>query len=224
VRSLVRHVQSPSPRTSADCENAALALLEDSGGTAWSGTYATWSDFLPGAAADIFPGDAVNLSLPSRDAEFQAIVREVEIDIHDVHAQHSRYRIQFADDVAVPLAFEFQAASVTLPINLTAMTTAQVGYRFLPDLAGAQITGASSTSVNVDAGVVPVAGGGIEVRWTDFGWGQDNDRNLVGRFSSQIFSLPRVAVVQNYFLRQYDASLPPRYSRYTAALHLNYPL
>ena len=63
-----------------------------------------------------------------------------------------------------------------------------------------------------------------EVRWTDFGWGQANDRNLAGRFSTQTFTLPRLATVQNYFLRQYDNSMPPRYSRYTTALHLKYPL
>ena len=34
VRGFVREVKSPSPRTSADCENAALALLGDPAGTA----------------------------------------------------------------------------------------------------------------------------------------------------------------------------------------------
>jgi hypothetical protein len=63
-----------------------------------------------------------------------------------------------------------------------------------------------------------------EVRWTDFGWGQDNDRNLAGRFSTQTFTLTRLAKIQNCFLRQYDNSTPPRYSRYTTALHLNIPL
>jgi hypothetical protein len=63
-----------------------------------------------------------------------------------------------------------------------------------------------------------------EVRWSDAGWGQGNDRNLAGRFSSQTFTLPRLARIQNYFLRQYDASAPPRYSRYSTALHLDYPL
>ena len=63
-----------------------------------------------------------------------------------------------------------------------------------------------------------------EVRWSDFGWGLDNDRNLAGRFSTRTFNLARLATVQNYFLRQYDISTPPRYSRYTTALHLKYPL
>lgn len=64
----------------------------------------------------------------------------------------------------------------------------------------------------------------VEVRWSDTGWGQGNNRNLVGRFNTQTFSLPRLARVLNYYLRQYDASSPPKYSRYTAALHLDYPL
>lgn len=224
VRGLVRLVQAPSPRTSADCENAALALLDDAIGTAWSGEYATWSDFLPGNAEDIFPGDAVNVSVASRAAAFQGIVREVEIEIKDVNAGHSLYTVRFADDVAAPLAFEFRTGTVALPLSLTSMTTAQVGTLFLPDLTAAEITAATSTSANVDAGVTPVTGGGIEVRWTDFGWGQDNDRNLVGRFSTQTFTLARLGAVQNYFLRQYDNSVPPRYSRYTTALHLKQPL
>ena len=63
-----------------------------------------------------------------------------------------------------------------------------------------------------------------EVRENDYGWGQANDRNLLGRFSTQTFSLPRVARTQNYFLRLYDTSSPPHYSRYSAALHVDFPL
>ncbi len=222
VRGFVREVKSPSPRTSADCENAALALLDESAGTAWSGAYETWSDFLPGNAEDIFPGDAVNVSVSSRGAAFQAIVREVQMEVRDLKEEHSSYKVQFADDVAAPLAFEFQTDSVVLPLSLTPMTTGQVGTQFLPDLTGAEITQATSTSVSVDAGVAPEAGGGIEVRWSDFGWGQDNDRNLAGRFSTRTFNLTRLAAVQNYFLRQYDASAPPKYSRFTTALHLTF--
>ncbi|MGH9503665.1 MAG: hypothetical protein ACRD20_12510 [Terriglobales bacterium] len=224
VRGLVREVKAPSPRTSADCENAALALLDGSTGSAWSGEYSTWSDFLPGNADDIFPGDAVNVNVASRLATFQAIVREIEIEIKDLKEEHSLYKIRFADDVASPLAFEFQTGTVVLPASLTATTVTQVGSLFLPDLTAAEITQATSTSVDVDAGVAPVTGGGIEVRWTDFGWGQDNDRNLAGRFSTRTFTVLRLSAVQNYFLRQFDAMVPPRYSRYTTALHLKYPL
>jgi hypothetical protein len=52
-------------------------------------------------------------------------------------------------------------------------------------------------------------------------WSQANDRNLVGRFGTQAFTVPRLA--QTIFLRQYDASVPPKYSRYSTALHVDYP-
>jgi len=78
--------------------------------------------------------------------------------------------------------------------------------------------------VQVDAGMLPASGFGIEVREHDYGWGQANDRNLLGRFSTQTFNLPRLARTQNYFLRLYDNSSPPKYSRYSAALHIDYPL
>lgn len=224
VRGLVRQVKSPPPRTSQDCENAALALLDEAAPAAWSGAYETWSDFLPGNAGDIFPGDAVSVNAPSRQAVFQAIVREVEMEIRDLQEEHSRYQIRFADDAAAPLGFEFESGNVTLPLNLASITRDQVGEGFLADLNDAEITQASSTSVDVDAGVTPATGGGIEVRWTDVGWGPENDRNLVGRFSTRTFTLPRLSAVQNYFLRQYDAATPPRYSRFTTALHLKYPL
>jgi hypothetical protein len=63
-----------------------------------------------------------------------------------------------------------------------------------------------------------------EVRYSDGGWGISNSRNLVGRFTSASFSLTRYSRSQTYFLRSYDGSGPPKYSRYSAALHVDYPL
>jgi hypothetical protein len=63
-----------------------------------------------------------------------------------------------------------------------------------------------------------------EVRENDYGWGQANDRNLLGRFNTETFALSRLAAVQDYYLRLYDNSSPPRYSRYSAALHVDQPL
>jgi hypothetical protein len=123
------------------------------------------------------------------------------------------------------LAFEFEAAKATTSsLFVKQQTNAQVGTMYLADLTAAEITQASSTTVTVNAGLAPVSGGGIEVRWSDTGWDPGNDRNLIGRFTSQTFTIPRLSRVQNCYLRQYDASIPPRYSRYSAALHLDYPL
>jgi hypothetical protein len=220
----VRHIKAPPPRTSADCENAALALLDDSCGPAWSGEYDTWSDFLPGNASDIFPGDALSVNIPSRGAAFSAIVREVDLEVRDVPDERSYYKIRFANDAALPLAFEVEAALVASSLDVTQITNAQVGTNYLPDLTEAEVTVVGSTTISVDAGVAPPSGGGFEVRWSDAGWGQGNNRNLVGRFTNQTFTLARLSQVQDYYLRQYNASSPPLYSRVTTALHVDYPL
>lgn len=89
---------------------------------------------------------------------------------------------------------------------------------------------AASLGLGLAAWGVPVPQSGpptttiAEVRLHDYGWGVANDRNLLGRFNTETFSLPRLAKAQNYFLRLYDASSPPRYSRYAACLHVDYPL
>jgi hypothetical protein len=226
TRGAVRAAKNPGARTDVDCENAALAILDDTLGSAWSGTYETWSDFLPGAAADIFPGDAIAVNVPSRGAAFTAIVREVEIAIIDPADDRGFYTIVFANDLATPLGIEYGASAITIALQdmPPLLRTTQVGAYYQQDLTEAQITAVTSTTVSVDAGMTPPSGGGIEVRENDYGWGQANDRNLLGRFSTETFSLARLARTQNYFLRLYDNSSPPKYSRYSAALHVDYPL
>lgn len=224
VRATVRSVKAPSPRSAQDCEQGALAILDDATGSAWTGEYRTWSDFLPGAAGDIFPGDALVVDVPSRAADFRAIVREVEIECVDLAGDHGQYTIRFADQTAQALNMEFSSGAVTEALDLAAIQAGQVGTNFLDDLSAAEILlPPGSTSVTLDAGAEPGTGGGIEVRWSDSGWGPDNDRNLIGRFQSRSFSVPRLGRVQDYFLRQYDQSTPARYSRYSTVLHLDYP-
>ena len=226
ARGKVLELKTPAARTDIDCENAALAILDDTLNPAWSGVYQTWSDFLPGAAADIFPGDAISLNIPSRNAVFTAIVREVSIQIADPADDRSFYTIGLANDLASPLAIEYSGSAVTIELQdmPTLQQTTQVGSYYLSDLTEAQITSVTSTTATIDAGMSPPTGCGIEVRQNDYGWGEANNRNLLGRFSTQTFSLPRLARTQNYFLRLYDNSSPPKYSRYSAALHVDYPL
>jgi hypothetical protein len=220
----VRHPKEPPARTDADCEMAALALLDDATGPAWTGEYDVWSDFLPGGANDVFPGDGLNIAVPTRGATFSAIVSDVEITLNNPEGEHFGYKIKFANDAAKALAFEFEAASGTTSLFVNQYTNAQVGVTYLADLTAAQLTQVTSTAISVDAGSPPVSGGGIEVRWSDAGWGPGNDRNLVGRFTTQAFTIPRLSEVQDCYLQQYDNSVPPKYSRYSAALHVDYPL
>jgi len=226
VRGVVRVMESPSARTQEDCENAALAILDHAGDEAWSGSYQTWSDFLPGQATDIFPGDAVSVDIPSQDAAFTAIVRKVNIELLDPANDRGMYNIEFANDTAQQLSYRDSASATGISLQDAAarLTDEQVGNYYLPSLTSAQITQVTSTTVQVDLGLSPASGWGVEVRAHDFGWGAANDRNLLGRFNMRTFSLARLARTQTYFLRLYDASSPPRYSRYAAALHVDYPL
>jgi hypothetical protein len=226
VRGLVKTMKTPSARTQTDCENATLAILDDAGAAAWAGTYQTWSDFLPGGAEDVFPGDAVAVNVPTRGAVFNAIVRAVAIDVVDPANDRGMYRIEFANDLAEALAYQDAGSATTIPLTdmPTRLTTAQVGAYYLENLTEAQITQVSATTVAVDIGISLPSTYGVEVRAHDYGWGVSNDRNLLGRFSAPTFTLPRMAQTQNYFLRLYDTSSPPQYSRYAAALHVDYPL
>jgi hypothetical protein len=224
VRAAVRQVKSPAAGTCADCENAGLALLENSAELSWLGEYRTWNDFLPPGTVDMFPGDLVNLKAPSRGASFNGIVREVEIEIADFQSEHSRYKLTFSDEASQSLGFEFETAPVVRTSDIVPRELGSGEANLPPDLTAAEVTQVSSTSVTIDAGSPPAFGGEIEVRTSDSSWGSENDRNLLGRFTSRTFTLPRLGRTQTYFLRQHDSSTPPRYSRYSAALHLDFPL
>jgi hypothetical protein len=226
LRSIVRKIKAPSARTQSDCENAALAILDELAAPAWLGTYETWSDYLPLGARDIFPGDAVEVNVPSRNAQFEAIVRNIDIELRDPANDRGIYTIRFANDAAEPLAAEIEASTGSVPLQDLSLQlgTEDIGSYYAADLTNAQVTQVSSTTVEIDAGTTPSSGLGIEVRSGDFGWGPVDDRNLLGRFSGRTFTLPRFARTQTYFLRLYDpSSSPPRYSRYAAALHVDYP-
>ncbi len=223
MRGSVREIGLPVPRTSTDCETAALALLDDAG-RGWSGEYQAWSQFLPGGATDIFPGDGLAVNVPSRMASFTAIVREVNVEIADIAGENSRYILRFVDAGDPSLDFAFVTALMKQTQVLTPIDVTEVGTFYLADLTDAEVTNVTSTTVTIDVGFTPVAGGGIEVRYSDEGWGVGYNGNLVARFTNGSFTLTRYARAQTYFLRSYDASYPPKYSRYSAALHVDYPL
>jgi hypothetical protein len=221
VRSCIKRLSQPATPTSVDCENAALAILDDSTQAASGGSYAVVSDLLP--AGDVTPGMTVQLNAPSWQAQFSAIVREVELEVIGADEDRTYYAIKFANEAASPLAFEFDAALLDEPLTTVFTVSGSSGSLYPPPLTAAQITNSIATEVTVDAGQPPPNGGGIEVRRSDGGWGPANSGNLAGRFGSRTFTLPRLSRVQDYYLRQYDASSPARYSRYSALLHLAYP-
>ncbi|HWR34722.1 MAG TPA: hypothetical protein VN622_02490 [Clostridia bacterium] len=223
VRGAVLDLMLPPPRTAADCEKAGFAVLDDRTQPAWAGEYETWSDWLPGTASDIFPGEALQVRAPSRKAEFEAIVREVEIQMADPADDRSRYKLVFANDAAEELSFKIDRDALREPLDVAA-TTESTQAGFLECLPNAEVTEITSTTLTIDAGLTPTAAGGIEVRRSDTSWEAENDRNLAGRFTTRSFTLPRLSRVQEYYLRLFDGSTPRRYSRYSTVLHVDYPL
>jgi hypothetical protein len=196
----------------------------DDAGQGWAGEYKTCGNNLPGGATDIFPGDGLAVDIPSRAATFTAIVREVDVKICDFAGENSRYTLRFVDAGDPSLDFAFVTALVKQRQVLNPIDVSLVGNAYISDLTEADFTNVTSTTVTIDAGMTPIAGGGIEVRYKDIGWGADNNRNLIGRFTSSSFSLTRYARAQSYFLRSYDGSVPAKYSRYSTVLHVDYPL
>ena len=205
-----------------DSEYRVETAADDSVQQAWLGEYKIASDYLP--VADVFPADAVQVSAPSRNANFTAIVREVEVQVVSLAGDRSQYDIKFANDAAEPLAFKFDLVTLPAPVTTIYDTGTPSSSLYIDSLTAAQVTNVIATEITIDAGVAPPAGGGIEVRRSDGGWGTGDSGNLAGRFTTQTFTLPRLARVQGYYLRQYDGSTPAKYSRYSMLLHVDYPL
>ncbi|HZU41485.1 MAG TPA: hypothetical protein VE994_02345 [Terriglobales bacterium] len=131
------------------------------------------------------------------------------------------YAVHFADDRAEPLALAFSSAAARTVPATTSVPLSQLKAG-LPALTAVEVVDVASTTITIDAGISPV--GGVEVRRSDAGWGPDNDRNLIGRFGTRLITLPRLSRVQNYFLRQYDASSPANYSEFSTAIFVDYPI
>ena len=87
----------------------------------------------------------------------------------------------------------------------------------LANLQQLQVVSATGTALQVDAGMAPPAGGGFEVRRRDgdFGPGVDQVRS---------FSIPREGQMERYYVRMYDGSTPPLYSRFSSAVFTDLPV
>jgi hypothetical protein len=233
VRAASVRVASPMPRTTEDCEAAALALLDDSVKPAWEGEYSTWTDFLPQGATDLFPGDVVLVDVAEQGATISAVVREVSIEMADAANDRGKYTLKFANEAAEPIAVRVsgrrkreaenadgdQARLLDAPPQ--AVERGAIGA-WLASLPDAEVTQITDTSVTVDTGFAPPGGGGFEVRsGGDWGWGRVTDRNLLGRFTTRTFTLPKNERGQDYYLRMYDGATPPNYSRRTTLLHVD---
>ena len=212
-------VTNPAPRSSADCENAARAILAlaTSRAAAWAGRYTMWNAEQQG---DIWPGDVLAIDAASAGIDAGIVVRTVEIDLSATTPALAKYTIGFANDWADSLSITTSSsvpADAWLPLQPEAAPP-------LASLGGLTVTSVTGSQIQISAGVTPPAGGGFEVRRRDSSFTPGPGPDLVLRSPVPNFAIPRAAAMERYYIRMYDAATPPNYSRFSSAVFVNLPL
>jgi hypothetical protein len=209
-------VLQPKARSSVDCEAAAQAVLSfaASRAAAIAGSYEALNP------ADVWPGDL--LALTANGSTMSVIVRRVTIVDGAAMPEVLRYKMEFANDWAEGLGVvlsEAIAADALLP-----QTALDAASNVLANLQQLQVVSSTETALQVDAGMAPPVGGGFEVRRRDWDFGAGVDQDLVLRSPVRSFSIPREGQVERYYVRMYDASTPPVYSRFSSAVFTDLPV
>jgi hypothetical protein len=126
---------------------------------------------------------------------------------------------EWADGIGLKLSEEI-AADVILP-----QTALSSPGNVLANLQQLAVTSLTDTALQVDAGTALPAGWGVEVRRKDWEFGVGIDSaDLVLRSPVRSFSIPRAAQVERFYVRMYDVSTPPLYSRFSSAIFVNAPV
>src|SRR5207302_3776869 len=133
-------------------------------------------------------------------------IQHIKLDWYDgygVQVQGASDHIWLANIMAeshvpnatVPLGFYVHPSGTPADIHLfnTDAHRNYVGYRFDRTPAAIELKNCRAYA-NRTYGL-------MELRWSDAGWGPNNDQNLAGRFTTQTFTLPRLGKTQDYYLR-----------------------
>jgi hypothetical protein len=206
-------VTGPLARSSVDCENAALAILSfaTSRSAAIAGSYEVVNP------EEIWPGDVLQLLRGGQTTT--VLVRRVAIVDRMSAPEALTYRVEFANDWAEGLGLtlsEAIAADALLP-EVALFAPGAV----LANLLQLQVVSSTESALQVDTGMAAPVGGGFEVRRRDWDFGSGVDQDLVLRSPVRSFSIPREGQVERYFVRMFDGSTPPLYSRFSSAVFTN---
>ncbi len=210
-------VLKPLARCSADCESAAQAVLSlaTSRAAALAGSYAAMNP-----ASDIWPGDV--LAITANGQTLSVVVRKVSIVDGGALPEFLTYDIAFANDWAEALGVALSEAIA--PEAFLPPTALTAPGAVLANLQELTVVSATETALQLDAGTDPPTVGGFEVRRRDWDFGPGVDQNLVLRSPVRGFSIPRSAQVESYFIRMFDGSNPPLYSRLSSAVFTDLPV
>ena len=214
----VGSVIEPQARCSADCRNAALVsaqtIADDS--SVLRGTYKGSNYEFD---SDVWPGDALLLNVPSAALDSQVIIREVTVSYSSSLPDLVEYGIAFANDWAEDLTIK---RSPTVPED--AWLSVPSFPTVLPNLTGLTVTMLNGSTVAINAGVTPPAGGGFEIRRRDFEFMPGTDPGLVTRSTQPNIIFSRETTNDRFYIRTYDGATPPNYSEFSTALFINLPL
>ena len=218
VSSWTGTVTNPAPRCSQDCRNAAYVLEQAaaSASALWAGSYECTG---AGLDADIWPGDALKLNIPSANLSAQVVVRTVKLSYGASYPDLVSYAIGFANDWANDLAIK---TNETVPAD--AWLPVAIAPTYAPNLSGFAIIGISGADVTINTGASAPTGGGFEIRRRDNCFMPGDDPDLVMRSSEPTMTFTRRSASERFYLRAFDGSNPPNYSEFSATLILNLPL
>lgn len=211
-------VTQPAARSSLDCNNAALALLNASTSRS-AALHGSIRILSPQLSSDLWPGDLLALVSAPQNLNADVVTRTVELTFHPSIPELIEYRAEFANDWAEQLAVHCEER---VPADTWVPITA--GIATLANLTKVSITGITNTQINVSANQTPPSGGGIEVRRRDWSFSPNADSTLVLRTPVANFTIPRQAQAEHFYLRMYDASTPPVYSQFSTAIFTNLPI
>jgi hypothetical protein len=211
-------VTNPPCRSSADCRNAASAIVQAAAGVSalWAGTYRATNRTFP---TDVWPGDALLINAPSANLNAQVVVRSVQLTYRSTMPDLVSYAIAFANDWADDLAIK---TSGTIPAD--AWLPASVALTPLANLTALTVTALNGSTVNLNTGVSPPTGGGFEIRRRDFAFMPGEDPDLVARATVPTITFSRQSANDRFFIRMYDGATPPNFSEFSTALFINLPL
>jgi hypothetical protein len=237
IRSAIVTDLNPLPRTSEDCDNAALAFLQDRTTVFYNGTYTITSFNFEGITSDLqfWPcvGRFLNVNAPRREIyDQQFLVTSLTIKILDMLSELVQYQIGFGADTHLEKVLK-NFVNLNPPSVLTPQDQAnppnpryiqQVDTSFLPDLSNVQVERITDTTITVH--VIDNYQGLIEIRKQDNGWGKGPNFGYVTTVIGQFFTLPRLQFDQTWYMRPIarDAYDQPVLSRRSKVIRIYYPL
>ena len=207
-------ILAPTAWSSEDCAAAASAIqsLSTNRAEAVSGTYEDVN------LADVWPGDL--LALVTNTGTYLVMVRQARLLNSLAIPELVTWRLDFANDWVTCPSLQL---SKTLAAD-TGDVAAGDGTSAIPGLGGLQVVSVSTSALQIDAGCSPPSAGGFEVRRTDGSFGAGQGGDLVLRSGVRGMTIPRGAQVEQFYVRMYDGSTPPIYSRLSSAVITDVPI